>query len=59
MKIKRRIIRFFHLPDWEGYHEDMEAWYERERKYGMTPEEEAEFRAKDKNFEKILRGNKK
>ena len=50
MSLKRRIRKFFGLPDWEGYHKSMEGWYERERKLGMTLEEEAELRKKQKKI---------
>jgi len=50
MNLKRKIIRLLHLPDWEGFINSKEKWYERERKLGMTPEEEKEFRKKDEKF---------
>ena len=46
----------FGLPDWEGYHRDMEKWYDFERKVGMTPEQETMFREKE---ERIISHNPK
>ena len=33
-------------PNWKGYYEDMEKWYEKEREMGMSLEEEKELREK-------------
>lgn len=55
MSLKRKIIRLLGLPDWEGYYKSREEWYEMERERGMTPEEEAKFRAKDERIIKHLR----
>lgn len=55
VSLKRKIIRLLGLPDWEGYYKSREEWYERERAFGMTLEEEAEFRAKDERIIKHLR----
>ena len=47
-------MRLFHLPDWGGYLDDREEWFIRERLYGMTPEEEAKYREKDRKFQEAM-----
>jgi hypothetical protein len=53
-RIKRVLLRLFHLPDWGGYLDDREEWFIRERLYGMTPEEEAKYREKDRKFQEAM-----
>lgn len=54
MSFKRKLLRLLHLPDWNGYLKAREEWYQRERLYGMTLEEEKYFREKDRKFLEIM-----
>ena len=47
MKLIRKLRKLFGLPDWDGYFNSMNDFYERERKFGMTPEEERELRERE------------